>query len=86
MAWTDKPTDAQLNAFWNLTMGTLSTPEAKDAMAWLEKNANRRQVSDELGRIRDLYIDHNLTREECFNGDVWKEYFNAEKRIEELTK
>lgn len=82
MAWIDSPTKAQINAMWHWFNWEMPRTEAKDALDWLEKNATRKQVSDELGRLRELSLAHNLNREQCFSGDVWKEYFNS--KIEEV--
>jgi hypothetical protein len=77
MAWTDKPTKAQLNMMWHWFNWEMPRAEATDALDWLEKNATRKQVSDELGRLRELSLARNLNREQCFSGEVWQEYFNS---------
>ena len=82
MAWTDRPTKAQINALWHWFYWKMPTEEAKDSLAWLEKNATRKQVSDEMKRVRELYQSNRLNRDECFKGAVWAEYFNPEKRKE----
>ena len=82
MAWTDKPTEAQINALWYWFKWAMPTAEAKDALDWLENNATRKQVSDEMGRIRDLRKSQSLTRKECFGGKIWEEYFNSKIKEE----
>lgn len=77
MGWLDKPTDAQINALWNLIQWQMPRAEAKDALDWLEENATRKQVSGELGRIRELALARSLNREKCFSGEIWQEYFNS---------
>ena len=79
MSWLDKPTKAQIAALAHMMQWELTTSELHDAMKWLENNANRRQVSDELGRIKALKASHKLDRNACFNSTVWADYFNANK-------
>lgn len=79
MSWIDKPTKAQLNAIWHWFNWEMTGAEARDALNWLEKNATRKQVSEELGRLKELSLEHKLNREECFRGEVWQDYFNARK-------
>ncbi len=77
MAWTDKPTKSQIDVLYNWFRWKMPTVEAKDALDWLEQNATRKQVSDEMGRIRNLYKSHSLNREDCFRGVIWQQYFNS---------
>lgn len=77
MGWLDRPTEAQISVLWHWFRWKMPTAEAKDALDWLEKNANRKQVSEEMKRIRELYLNNSLTREDCFKGEIWQEYFNA---------
>lgn len=77
MGWLDKPTDAQINALRHMIYWKMSDAEVKDALDWLKKNATRKQVSEELTRVRDLYVKHSLDRNKCFAGEVWVEYFNS---------
>lgn len=77
MAWIDKPTKAQINALYSWFRWKMPTAEAKDALDWLEQNATRRQVSDEMKRVRELYLTRSLNRDDCFRGEVWREYFNS---------
>lgn len=76
MGWGDKPTKAQINALYLMIRWHMSTAEVNDALDWLEQNATRKQVSDELSRIRQLKMNRQLNREECFRSDVWSDYFN----------
>lgn len=71
MAWTDKPTDAQIRALLNMMRWVVSDREVAGIVTYLEKNATRRQVSEELGRLRDLKIERKLTRESCFSSEIW---------------
>ena len=77
MAWLDKPTKAQINALWQWFSWKMPSSEAKDALDWLEQNSTRKQVSDEMKRVRELSMTHGLNRETCFSGEVWQEYFNS---------
>ena len=79
MAWEDKPTEAQRNALWYWYKWELPSAEASDALKWLKENATRKQVSEEMGRVRELHANKRLNREECFKGEVWSEYFKTRK-------
>ena len=83
MGWLDLPTKSQINVLYGWFRWKMPTAEAKDALDWLEKNATRRQVSEEMSRVRKLYIANNLTREDCFSSPVWKDYFNTKVKEEE---
>lgn len=77
MAWSDKPTDAQLDALFNWIRWEMPSIEASDAMNWLRENATRKQVSEEMNRVHDLKHARKLNREECFKGEIWKGYFDS---------
>lgn len=83
MAWTDKPTDAQIRALLNMMRWVVADREVAGIVTYLENNATRRQVSDELGRLRDLKIDRKLTRESCFSSDLWKGFEHEDARPSE---
>ena len=73
MAWSDEPTEAQLAAVFNLTKWVLPRDLGKAATDYLEETATRREVSYELGRLRDLEIKHKLKdRESVFASDIWE--------------
>lgn len=76
MGWLDKPTEEQINALWRWFRWQMPRAEAQDALKWLQKNATRRQVSEEMDRVRRLFHARKLSREECFSSDIWAEYFN----------
>ena len=85
MAWTDEPTRAQTGALWNLLQGVLPKDVETEALSGIEKRIDRRQMSDELGRIRALYIDHKLDKISCFNSSIWDgfEYKDRYKKEKE---
>lgn len=73
MAWSDKPSEAQLGAWINMTKWVIDRDEAILANRFLEKTATRKQLSQELGRLRDLTIDRKLkTREQVYEGKLWE--------------
>lgn len=74
MAWEDKPTEAQLERLYQWFKWEMPTPKARDCLKWLESNADRRQVSDEMKRIRQLKLSHNLNHEKCFSSKIWDSY------------
>ncbi|MBQ3474456.1 hypothetical protein IJH24_03495 [Candidatus Saccharibacteria bacterium] len=77
MSWQDKPTKAQINVLWRWFKWKMPTAEARDALTWLEENATKRQVFDEIGRVKKMYDTEKLTREDCFSGSIWQGYFNS---------
>lgn len=72
MAWTDEPTPAQLAAVQRLIQGTVPNTKVTLALVHLENNATRREVSDEMGRLRSLYIDRKLDKDNAFASDIWE--------------
>lgn len=76
MSWNDKPTDNQLNAIFNFIdwRAGMSREKTLAAIDYLKTHATRRQVSNELGRLRELYIHHRLNRDNCLTGEVWEDF------------
>ena len=72
MAWSDEPTEAQLAAIRHLIKWKLPSAEIMRASDWLEKHATRREVSYEMGRLRNLYIDRKLTKDNVFESEIWE--------------
>lgn len=72
MAWTDEPTEAQLSAIFNLTKWVLPRKLGKAATDWLKATSDRRQVSDELKRIKNL-SDHRMLKDKevVFASEIW---------------
>ena len=79
MAWTDKPTDGQIGAWANLTQWVLPLDVQKLAAKWLREKADRKQASEEVGRVRELYIDRKLDKRKCFDNEVWDGFGPKEK-------
>ena len=71
MAWSDKPTDAQMTAIFNKIRWVMAEPEAREAIRWFSEHATRRDASDEMERLHHLYATHNLDREKCFASKAW---------------
>ena len=69
-----EPTDNQLNTLYGWIRWQMPTAEAQHAIKWLGNNATRREVSNEIKRIGELYHNHRLNRELCFKGSVWAKY------------
>ena len=76
MAWSDEPTTGQLSTVYNLIQWKVSPETAKKALKWLEDTATRQDVSFELTRLRNLQINHKLTKSECFKGEIWEGFNN----------
>lgn len=82
MAWTDKPTKAQLFAIDKLMTGYMSTPMRVLAVDYLERTKTRRDVSDEMGRLRDLYMDRKLSKYNVFKAKIWEGFDYEEDQAE----
>lgn len=76
MAWTDEPSDKQINALLNLIRWEIHLDEMKGIEEYLKKNATRREISEELGRLRDLKMNRKLNRDNAFESEIWKNYNN----------
>ena len=74
MAWTDEPSDAQINALLNLIRWEIHRDEMKGIEEYLKANATRREVSEELGRLRDLKMNRKLNRDNAFGSKIWQNY------------
>lgn len=81
MAWSDEPTKSQLFAVNRLIESRVTTPIRVLAIDYLERVATRRDVSNELHRLRDLYIDHKLTKSKVFESDIWEGFDPEEEMI-----
>lgn len=72
MAWSDDPTDAQLNAIFMMIRWYVPTTTAQKSILWLAEHATRHDVSAELGRLRNLNLEHKLSALNCFEGEIWE--------------
>lgn len=71
MAWTDEMTKPQAGALHGLLKWTVNDSMLKECVKYATENFNRKQASDELARIRDLYISHKLNKSNCFDSTNW---------------
>ena len=76
MAWVDEPSGKQINALLNLIRYEIHLDEMKGIEEYLKTNATRRDVSEELGRLRDLKMNRKLNRDNAFDSELWKNYNN----------
>jgi len=74
MAWSDEPTDSQMGTLYRWISWHMSTPEARDAVHWLKEHATRKEVSDEIKRVHDLYYGRKLDKDACFDSSIWADY------------
>lgn len=70
----DRPTYNQLNLLYKWYQWRIPTDLARDAVKWLENNATRKAVSEEIDRVHALYRDHTLNNDTCFAAPVWDGY------------
>jgi len=69
-----EPTYAQTELIFKWISWKLPRKEAQDAVHWLEKHATRKEVSQEIARLHDLYHGHKLDKETLFKGAIWNDY------------
>lgn len=74
MAWTDEPSDTQINALLNLIRWEISREEMLKITDYLTMNATRKELSTELGRLRRLKIGRKLNRDNAFESELWDNY------------
>lgn len=78
MAWTDKPSEAQLRAWAHKVRWDLPTDLIQAAYKYLENNTTRREMSNEMDRIWGLKDKHGLDKETCFASPIWNKFKSKE--------
>lgn len=73
-----KPTESQLGVLFRWFQWQMTSDKASKAMKWLENNATRKDVSDEISRVHDLYHSRKLDEERCFESDIWQGFHYSE--------
>ena len=79
MAWSDEPTHLQLGTIYSWFRWILSIDEAQEAVAWLEQNATRREVSFEMTRLKGLKDKGLLNANNCFESEIWEDFVYEEE-------
>ena len=74
MAWSDEPSDSQLNTLYRWFSWNMSNVKAREAVNYLRENSTRHDVSIEIGRIKKLFDSHALTEENAFESDIWADF------------
>lgn len=74
MAWSDSPTYSQINALLHMVRWEIPIDESIAMGKYLEKNATRKDLSNELGRIKGLIERRKLTKDAVFDSEVWANY------------
>ena len=74
MAWSDEPSDAQINALLNMIRWEISNKEIPHINAYLKERATRREVSDELKRLRELKMSRKMNPDTAFASEIWADY------------
>ena len=78
MAWSDEPTQAQIAALFNLIRWEISREEMPKIERHLRTYATRQELSNELGRLRELKISRKLNKDNAFESDIWAGYREEE--------
>lgn len=82
MAWSDEPTYNQIETLFRWMKWHMTNSEAVKASHWLKEHATRKEVSDEIKRVHDLYYEHKLDKDNCFDSSVWEDYNPDEYEFE----
>jgi len=85
MAWSDEPTQMQLITILDFLRWHMPYDKALKAIEFLENSATRRDVSDEMRRLRDLKNKHALDGKNAFQSEIW-EGFKYNDKAETLKK
>lgn len=74
MAWSDEPTESQIGIIFNWFRWEMPMNKAQDAVRWLQDTATRKEVSDEMTRLKRLRNAHKLDEKACFDSEIWDGY------------
>lgn len=74
MAWTDEPSDSQIGAVLHMMRWEIREDEKAGIVAYLKSQCTRKDVSTELGRLRELMLTRKLNRDTAFEGELWNNY------------
>lgn len=72
MAWSDEPTENQLNRVYHWLRWQMPDAEAIMACKHLVQTATRKEVSDEMGRLKNLHDRRALSKDNCFDSPIWE--------------
>ena len=70
MAWNDKATDRQISVLLNLNKWQMPNAMIPAAIKFMEKKT-RKEISEEIGRVRELVINRKLNRNNMLDSKFW---------------
>lgn len=73
MASESRPTPAQLGALSNMIRWKLTDAECKKTIKHLENHSTRGEMSEELKRVRQLYVSRKLVRDNVWASGIYKD-------------
>lgn len=79
----NKPTHRQIVELYKCMVYHVPQPQLSESLQWLEDNGDRRDVSREIVRQRELRKQHKLTAKRCYESYAWKDYPGKEN-VQEL--
>lgn len=85
MAWSDEPTDAQIDAILRMIKWQIHDDEKGEIAKYLKEHCTRQEVSLEMGRLRDLAIEKKINHKTAFESEIWEDY-KKDSHTEEPTK
>lgn len=72
MAWTDEPSEAQLDTVFYWLSFRCPRKTAISAVDYLKQTATRKDVFEEVNRLKRLKDRNALTKESCFDSEIWE--------------
>lgn len=76
MAWTDKASDAQIGSWCHMVRWCLPSNIIDNAANFAREHFTKKDMSAELGRVRELTINRSLGEHNCLDSEIWKEFKN----------
>ena len=74
MSWGDKPTYSQLQVIYSWLSWEMPREKAVKASKYLEDHATRKEVSEEMKRLKALKDQRKLDKDNCFESNVWNNF------------
>lgn len=85
MAWSDEPTDTQIDAVLRMLKWQIREDERTKIADYLKDHCTRRDISSEMGRLRNLAIEKGINHKTAFESEIWEDY-KRDSHTEEPTK
>ena len=67
----NRPTEEQLGIIFKWLSWKMPRTQAKDAVKFIEENKTKRETSEEIGRLKDLWKSRRLTTRNWNCSEFW---------------